>query len=235
MFAIKSRHQTDGGWSETGGSFFEQRQLLAAGHRREQRRCLRSLGTLMKRATMTCAARVLEQRRRQSRARGGKTAVSTKRVRRSRYDKDGALWIAWEKSGQTWGKDWAHTTAPMASAFIAIGRSSDRAQRRPVDAADRRHHRSASRRTSTWRQEGQARGTDASAPPPRSVRSNADGFNLRHSSSRLNAEARPANTLKRLAPKPSTISAVSFAMQMVAWCLVRSRLNSFRGLSAPHG
>lgn len=148
------------------------------------------------------------------------------------YDKEGALWIAWEKSGQTWGKDWG-----AYDGSDGIGLYRDRqiglvvlkdgqwletagalAQALPGPQAKGRNGK------------GKARGAEAGAPPPPVNPELAEG---------LPADAFLQPAVRRGAPGEHAASSgwgtYNNLGRLVTdpegrvWIVVRSRLNTFRG------
>lgn len=146
------------------------------------------------------------------------------------YDREGALWVAWEKSGPTWGKDWGaydgqdgiglYRERQIGLAVLKNGQWMEPASSLAdaLPGAQLKGRR------------GKARGAEATAPPPPAVPELADGADpqaFMQPAQRKGAPGEHAagagwgtyNNLGRLACDP----------EGRVWIVVRSRLNSFRG------
>jgi hypothetical protein len=146
------------------------------------------------------------------------------------YDKEGALWIAWEKSGATWGKDWGAYDGQDGIGLyrdrqIGLAVLKDGQWMEPQGAlAD------ALPGAKPKGKKGKARGADATTPPPPVVPELADGVNpdaFMQPAQRKGAPGEHAsvsgwgtyNNLGRLACDA----------EGRIWVVARTRLNSFRG------
>lgn len=146
------------------------------------------------------------------------------------YDKEDALWIAWEKSGATWGKDWGaydgqdgiglYRDRQIGLAVLKKGQWME-PQGALADALPGAKPRG---------KKGKARGADATTPPPPLTPELADGVNpeaFMQPAQRKGAPGEHAevagwgtyNNLGRLACDA----------EGRIWIVARSRLNSFRG------
>ncbi|MBL9146963.1 MAG: DUF3604 domain-containing protein [Verrucomicrobiaceae bacterium] len=146
------------------------------------------------------------------------------------YDKDGALWVAWEKSGQTWGKDWGaydgqdgiglYRDRQIGMAVLKDGQWMEPAGN-VVDALPG---------AQPGKGKKKFRGADTTTPPPPVSPEQADGVNA-------NAYLQPA--ARRGAPGEhaaatgwntfNNIGRLGCDSDGRVWCIVRNRLNSFRG------
>ena len=145
------------------------------------------------------------------------------------YDKEGALWIAWEKSGATWGKDWG---AYDANDGIGLYRDrqigmvvlKDGVWMDPVGSIAE-----ALPGAQPGKGKKKFRGADQTTPPP-PVMPEADGANAsaflqpatRKGAPGEHATAQGWNTF-------NNIGRLACDSEGRIWCVVRSRLNSFRG------
>ena len=148
------------------------------------------------------------------------------------YDKQGALWIAWEKSGATWGKDWG-----AYDAADGIGLYRDRQigllvrakgqWMEPVGSLAEALPSAQARRSG---KRGNLRGADSKAAPPPTAPELAEGLPadaylqpaVRRDKAGEHAKAEGWNTFNNL-------GRLGLDPEGRIWLVVRSRLNSFRG------
>lgn len=146
------------------------------------------------------------------------------------YDKEGTLWIAWEKSGATWGKDWGAYDGQDGIGLyrdrqIGLVALKDGQWMEPqAPLADALPGAQAKGKR------GKARGADANTPPPPALPELADGVNA-------DAYLQPAQ--RKGAPGEHAAGAgwgtynnlgrLTCDAEGRVWIVVRSRLNSFRG------
>ncbi len=146
------------------------------------------------------------------------------------YDKDGALWVAWEKSGPTWGKDWGaydgqdgiglYRDRQIGMAVLKDGQWMEPAGS-IVDALPG---------AQPGKGKKKFRGADTTAPPPPVMPEQADVVNAdtflkpaaRKGAPGEHADAKGWNTFNNL-------GRIACDNEGRIWCVVRNRLNSFRG------
>ncbi|MDZ4289902.1 MAG: hypothetical protein U0984_18195, partial [Prosthecobacter sp.] len=147
------------------------------------------------------------------------------------YDKEGALWIAWEKSGPTWGKDWGaydgqdgiglYRDRQIGLAVLKDGQWME-PQGSVADALPGAQARPG--------RKGKARGADATTPPPPVLPELADGVNP-------DAYLQPAQRKGAPGEHAATtgwgtfnnLGRLACDAEGRVWLVARSRLNSFRG------
>ena len=143
------------------------------------------------------------------------------------YDKEGALWVAWEKSGPTWGKDWG---AYDANDGIGLYRD------RQIGMAVLKHGQwmdpagsiaEALPGPQLAKNKKKFRGADQTAPPPPVMPEQPDAEAFLKPAVRKGAPGEHA-----AATGPTTfnnLGRIACDSEGRIWCVVRSRLNSFRG------
>ena len=146
------------------------------------------------------------------------------------YDKTGALWVAWEKSGPTWGKDWG---AYDGSDGIGLYRDRQIALRVLKDGQWMEPAGALADALPGAQPKGKGKrnkGADFKTPPPPVSPETADGVNpdafmqpaVRKGAPGEHAAAAGWNTFNNL-------GRLACDQQGRIWCLTRTRLNSFRG------
>lgn len=149
------------------------------------------------------------------------------------YDKEGALWIAWEKSGQTWGKDWGAYDGSDGIGLYRdrqIGLSVLKAGQWMQPAGDITAALPGAQSKGKGKGKGKARGADASAPPPPVSPEQADGFNPQAFLEPAKRKGAPGEHAAATGPTTfNNLGRLVCDADGRIWCLVRNRLNSFRG------
>ncbi|MDB6074349.1 MAG: hypothetical protein JWO89_1989, partial [Verrucomicrobiaceae bacterium] len=148
------------------------------------------------------------------------------------YDKTGALWVAWEKSGQTWGKDWG---AYDSGDGIGLYRDRQIALRVLKDGQWMEPAGALASALPGAQPQGKGKGkrnkgADFNTPPPPISPETPDGVNpdaflqpaQRRGAPGEHAVATGWNTFNNL-------GRLACDQQGRIWCLTRTRLNSFRG------
>lgn len=146
------------------------------------------------------------------------------------YDTTGALWIAWEKSGATWGKDWgAYDSADGVGLYrdrqIGLRVLKDGSWMEPEGSLTAALPSAQARKG-----KGKSKAADFNAPPPPVSPEQADGVNpdafmqsaIRRGAPGEHAAATGWNTFNNL-------GRLACDAEGRMWCVVRTRLNSFRG------
>ena len=147
------------------------------------------------------------------------------------YDKDGALWIAWEKSGQTWGKDWG-----AYDGSDGIGLYRDR-QIGLIVLKDGQWMEPAGSiiaalpgAVAKGKGKNKNRGADATAPAPPVSPEQADGFNPQAFLEPAKRKGAPGAHAAVTGPTTfNNLGRLVCDADGRIWCLLRTRLNSFRG------
>ena len=234
-FGIKATHQTDAGWSEV----IEVAAPGAAGTGNCWQPCIATHGQQVAiawdsygRGDYDVWLRLYDL---SGKAEAAQPVANTElyEARPSMvYDNGGALWIAWEKSGPTWGKDfgaydsgdgiglyrdrqigmrilkdgqWMETAGPLTAALPGV---------QPPGKG-----------------KGRRRGADLNTPPPPVSPESADGVGT------INTEAFLQPALRRGAPGEhapnqgwntfNNLGRLACDPQGRIWCLIRTRMNSF--------
>lgn len=146
------------------------------------------------------------------------------------YDQEGALWIAWEKSGATWGKDWGAYDGQDGIGLyrdrqIGLAVLKDGQWMEPQGALA-----SALPGAQPKGKKGKARGADAATPPPPAVPELADGVNpdaFMQPAQRKGAPGEHAATTGW--GTYNNLGRLACDAEGRIWIVARSRLNSFRG------
>lgn len=146
------------------------------------------------------------------------------------YDPEGALWIAWEKSGATWGKDWGAYDGQDGIGLyrdrqIGLAVLKDGQWMEPQGVLA-----SALPGAQPKGRKGKARGADATTPPPPAVPELADGVNpdaFMQPAQRKGAPGEHAATTGW--GTYNNLGRLACDAEGRIWIVVRSRLNSFRG------
>lgn len=147
------------------------------------------------------------------------------------YDTTNALWIGWEKSGATWGKDWgAYDSADGVGLYrdrqIGLRVLKDGQWMEPEGSLAEALPSAQPRKG-----KGKSKAADFNAPPPPVSPEQADG---------VNADAFMQPAARRGAPGEhaqaaggwntfNNLGRLGCDAEGRMWCVVRTRLNSFRG------
>lgn len=147
------------------------------------------------------------------------------------YDKDGALWIAWEKSGQTWGKDWgAYDGSDGLGLYrdrqIGLIVLKDGKWMEPADSIASALPGAIAK----GKGKGKRRGADATAAAPPVSPEQADGYNPQAFLEPAKRKGSPGEHAQATGPMTfNNLGRLACDADGRIWCLVRTRLNSFRG------
>lgn len=149
------------------------------------------------------------------------------------YDKTGALWVAWEKSGATWGKDWgAYDSGDGVGLYRdrQIGLKVLKDGKWMETAGVLADALPGAQPPGKGKKGRKGKGADFNTPPPPVSPETADGVNpdafmqpaQRRGAPGEHAQANGWNTFNNL-------GRLACDAQGRIWCLTRTRLNSFRG------